>query len=672
MATGTVIPAIERCKTCINDKRSFVLHGGAGSGKTETLKELLVYINQSNPKAKVMCITHTNVAVNEILSRTGNAFPVSTIHSFLNSLIKDYKKNIHTVIGELFYIPEFVTSEKTDEISDKDYKKNEYERYKNLYEKYADRYYQMTRQSVDKVKGKREYDKNPMMFNTALNGDIANINEMIRKEIASKDYSLVGYNDTSFESLKDLTFGHDGLLKIFHLLISKYPLLSKMIADRYDYIFIDEYQDTNADIVCDLLNVSQNSELTLCLFGDSMQSIYSDGIGNVDEYIDSYLVSIPKPDNYRCAFEIIDFVNQLRLDGLKQEVALKIDVKGEVESTESRHGFAKVLYSVCEKKPNIRSSDEEKEAYQSKIDALISRAKEYCPTSKILMLTNKAIAKKNHFQYLYKIFNDRYYDVSDHMEKYLSSIQALEFCDICNAYSHGEYNTLINSVRSSGYIIKKISDKKAINGIMSRIIEDKDISMGEAIELAVENKLIRLSDSCVNKVKYEKDFVEQNNNDEFYKKFRELYCTGYNTYNKIKDKLGIPSEDAFDDLKSIYKRERFINELFSHNLKFSEVLNYSKYLQEETEYITMHKTKGSSIQNVIVVMDEFFWNEYNFSSLYAPESDSNANRIINSKKLIYVACSRAITGLVCVKVLTADEVESFKNTFPCAEEIEIK
>ena len=99
------------------------------------------------------------------------------------------------------------------------------------------------------------------------------------------------------------------------------------------------------------------------------------------------------------------------------------------------------------------------------------------------------------------------------MEKYLSSIQALEFCDICNAYSHGEYNTLINSVRSSGYIIKKFSDKKAINGIMSRIIEDKDISMGEAIELAVENKLIRLSDSCVNKVKYEKDFVEQNNNE---------------------------------------------------------------------------------------------------------------------------------------------------------------
>ena len=81
------------------------------------------------------------------------------------------------------------------------------------------------------------------------------------------------------------------------------------------------------------------------------------------------------------------------------------------------------------------------------------------------------------------------------------------------------------------------------------------------------------------------------------------------------------------------------------------------------------QTKGSSIQNVIVVIDEFFWNEYNFSSLYMPESDSNANRIINSKKLIYVACSRAMAGLVCVKVLTADEVESFKRIFPCAEQI---
>ena len=68
-------------------------------------------------------------------------------------------------------------------------------------------------------------------------------------------------------------------------------------------------------------------------------------------------------------------------------------------------------------------------------------------------------------------------------------------------------------------------------------------------------------------------------------------------------------------------------------------------------------------------MGEVFWNEYKFSSLYLPESDPNTNRMVNSKKLIYVACSRAMSGLVCVKVLTLDEVESFKNTFPNAEEV---
>lgn len=669
MATDSVITAIDQCKKCIDERRSFVLQGGAGSGKTESLKELLIYINQTNPKAKVMCITHTNVAVNEILSRTGNAFPVSTIHSFLNSLIKDYKKNIHTVIGELFFIPEFVAAEKTEEVSEKDYKKNEHDRYKNSYEKYADKHYQMTRESVAKVVGKRDYDKDPEAFNKFLNDGIKIINNKLGEDIASKDYSTIGYNDTSFDSLKDLTFGHDGLLKVFHLLINKYPLLSKMIADRYDYIFIDEYQDTNADIVCDLIQVSQNSELTLCLFGDSMQSIYSDGVGNVDEYIGDSLISIPKPDNYRCAYEIIKFVNPLRLDGLEQEVAFKRKANGEIETEESRHGFAKVLYSICEQKPNARSLEEEKALYQSKIDELIRKAKEFCPTAKILMLTNKAIAEKNRFQNLYRIFDNRYYDVGDHMEKYFSSIQVLEFCDVCNAYLRGEYNTLIKSIRLNGYSIRSLSDKKTINDIMASIVSDSSLSMWQAIELAAEKKLIKLSESCIHKIERERAFVEQYSKDEFYKNFKELYLAGNNTYNRIKDEIDIPSEDIFNEWESIYKRERFINELLSPDLKFIEALNYSKYLAEETEYITMHKTKGSSIQNVIVVMDEFFWNEYKFSSLYSPESDTNADRVINSRKLIYVACSRAMSGLVCVKVLTAEEIDAFKDTFSCAEQI---
>ena len=107
------------------------------------------------------------------------------------------------------------------------------------------------------------------------------------------------------------------------------------------------------------------------------------------------------------------------------------------------------------------------------------------------------------------------------------------------------------------------------------------------------------------------------------------------------------------------------------DIKSYEVLNYYKYLAKETEYITMHKTKGSNIPSVIVVMKEFYWNEYNFSSVYSSDSDSNIERISNSRKLIYVACSRAQNFLACVKMLKSTEVDVFIQAFPNAELVEI-
>lgn len=82
-----------------------------------------------------------------------------------------------------------------------------------------------------------------------------------------------------------MSYGHDGLLNIFHCLFQKYPLLGRIIADRYDFIFIDEYQDTRAEVLSDLLTLPAAYGITIALFGDSMQSIYEDGVGDVEEYV---------------------------------------------------------------------------------------------------------------------------------------------------------------------------------------------------------------------------------------------------------------------------------------------------------------------------------------------------------------------------------------------------
>ena len=135
----------------------------------------------------------------------------------------------------------------------------------------------------------------------------------------------------------------------------------------------------------------------------------------------------------------------------------------------------------------------------------------------------------------------------------------------------------------------------------------------------------------------------------------------------MKDSLELSSKEEFEDYESRWKKERFITEFFSDELKFSEVLNYTRYLNEETEYITMHKTKGTSIPSVIVVMEEYFWSEYDFSLIYSPFTEGKAKKRNDSQKLIYVACSRAKNNLICIRVLMKGELNNFLNIFPNAE-----
>lgn len=667
MVTKT-INAMNRCKKCIDSRKSFVLQGGAGSGKTESLKELLLYIKTEHPKARVICITHTNAAVDEIVGRVGEQYLISTIHSFLYGLIGHYKKNIKSVISELFFVPEMVRAEQLKEQKEADYKKMEHEKYKRAYEKYVSNLYRICKENTEKVTGKREYDKEPEGYNEFLNKKIRLLNGKIMDIIDGKEYSAIYYNQTKFDGLSDLSYGHDGLLVLFHLLFEKYPLLGKIISDKYDYIFIDEYQDTQKEVLCDILTLSQTYGVAIGLFGDNMQSIYDEGIDDLDIFInDGTLEPILKQDNFRCSYEVLDVINSLRLDGLNQNVALKKLDNGIYENEADRHGFVKVMYSLVDSKPSAFSSPEEKREYQSVINEALLEAKKFADDSKVLILTNKAIAEKNGFQQLYKVFDDRYADVKDRIEKYLCSIQALDVADLCNLFLAKDYNLLIQLVRKGGYIIHNANDKKQLYDIMHKIVSSKDLSIKSVIKIACSKKLIKQTETYKNIIERNFNFLEQLKSDNFYEKFKKQYLSGKNTFNKMKDSLELSSKEEFEDYESRWKKERFITEFFSDELKFSEVLNYTRYLNEETEYITMHKTKGTSIPSVIVVMEEYFWNEYDFSLIYSPFTEGKAKKRNDSQKLIYVACSRAKNNLICIRVLMKGELNNFLNIFPNAE-----
>ncbi|MCY4445432.1 MAG: ATP-dependent helicase [Rhodobacteraceae bacterium] len=91
--------ALEKIRQCLKEKKSFLLEAGAGAGKTYSLIETLKYLIKENGNdlvsshQQIACITYTNVAADEIKSRTDShpAIHSSTIHHFCWSLIKNFQ-----------------------------------------------------------------------------------------------------------------------------------------------------------------------------------------------------------------------------------------------------------------------------------------------------------------------------------------------------------------------------------------------------------------------------------------------------------------------------------------------------------------------------------------------------------------------------------------------------
>jgi DNA helicase-2/ATP-dependent DNA helicase PcrA len=202
----SAITPLDQIKACINANQNFVLQGGAGSGKTETLKQVMAFIAKEYPDKKAACITHTNLAANEIKSRVGEQYTISTIHSFLHHLIKDFKKNIHQVIFEIFRLATVQRQDLSFYAGDKKVQKiDEHYNFKSLYKKYAKVLYAVNKVTIPSVTGKRVYDKDPEKYNDELNQQITQLNDEMQTTIAAQHFNQIKYNETKFDRFKDLT-----------------------------------------------------------------------------------------------------------------------------------------------------------------------------------------------------------------------------------------------------------------------------------------------------------------------------------------------------------------------------------------------------------------------------------------------------------------------------------
>ncbi|MGX5585947.1 UvrD-helicase domain-containing protein [Bacillus thuringiensis] len=259
-------------RNSIDEYENFIVEAGAGSGKTWSLVQALSYIieNKANifekENKKVVCITYTNIAKDEIIHRikSNQIVQVNTIHEFLWSVIKPFQAEIRSELINYY--------ERKNEKPDKNY----------------DDYLSIIQQLKE-----------------------------FRPSIKYQEYKVH----------KDGIITHEDVLWIFSSMLSKYTILKKIIEDSFPIIFIDEYQDSDAKIIDSLLTTFLASKkIVFGFFGDHYQKIYDNSIGqiNTNKY---NLKSIKKNENYRCSTEVINILNKLRYD-IKQ-VAMGEEKKGE-------------------------------------------------------------------------------------------------------------------------------------------------------------------------------------------------------------------------------------------------------------------------------------------------------------------------------------------------------
>lgn len=274
---------IESCFSASSPNNFFVF-AGAGSGKTRSLINTLNFLDKEQGEKLLMkgkqiaVITYTNAACDEISRRLQykSIFSVSTIHSFLWELIKNYQVDIKT------WIMESVQKE-IEELKQKQTKTSR----GKAGEKRAETIKKKT-ERLAKIKSIQKFSYNP-------NGD------------------NVGYDSLS----------HSEVIKMSTEFIATEPTMQDILTSKYPILLIDESQDTKKELIDALLIVCEKygEKFIVGMFGDTMQKIYNDGKDNLAKCIPDNWVKPVKIMNHRSAKRIVTLANSIRssVDDQKQQ-----------------------------------------------------------------------------------------------------------------------------------------------------------------------------------------------------------------------------------------------------------------------------------------------------------------------------------------------------------------
>lgn len=632
---------------CLDNFESFCFDAGAGAGKTYALQKSIEHILKTKGKAlkqnnqKILCITYTNAAKDEILDRLGknSSVIVSTIHEFLwgfiaiqqELLMIEHEKKIK---GELNKIEQKINSNAlSSSVTFADFQAAISD------EKFLEVFYNTPSSPAEKFKSMiKEYSEyfSPYLSNVKTFSSLVKIVikkyklEQTLKQIEDKKSKQIIYNPIqNQDKLEKYVISHDTLLLYSKNIITSQNILKRLFSDRYPYVLVDEYQDTDKKVI-DIIDsirtyASSKKKFMVSFFGDSLQNIYETGVGILPKKNEYQIIE--KKFNRRSSKKIVELIEKIRNDNFGQQSIY----------TDSDNGSYKFY---------VANDNFDLDIFLQKNNLTNNTA--------CLLMKNDDITKARGFDKILTVlksfprFSGKSYEniTNEFLQKNLQHIgwflrEILTFIDFIQKIENGNstvkeiiqfitsYKSTLTFAEMQQFIsnLRKINlSTLTINKCINEIINIKGRISGEKILRNIFSIDDMEKDILVN--------IKNRAHDYFY------YSQGLE--NSGKDMTVI---DKFFELNiSIFFK--WYNYIFDDARK------------DGVSYYTLHGSKGLEFDNVVVVLQDnfakktdyckFFFENYNTKFASGTQFQEAAAQFQKVRNLLYVAFSRAKINLYVI------------------------
>lgn len=586
----------------IGSGKSFITFAGAGSGKTYSLKEALDFLKVqyadefSRQGKQIAVVTFTNNAADEIEDRIEQSpiFTVSTIHRFCWSAIAGFNEDIRKWYLEMIPL---------------DLSRLEDEQRRGRAGKASD----AREKTIARLTGKMQWLAQPRTF----------------------IYDPSGVN-SSQNSLS-----HADVLKIFSNFLTTKPMMAEVIVNKFPFIFVDESQDTNKDVVSAFVELQEakSDEVVIGFFGDAMQRIFGGGEPKLGKTMPNGWAMFDKEMNHRSARRIVGLGNQIRSedDGRKQYAR-----EGAEEGC--------VRYFLL---PHGVSGKDEVEERIRKVMAEISGDVDWTDTQSnetaILLLEHKMAGRRLGFDDLWnklsksKKIKDR---ISEGDNTELNFFSGIVF-PLAEASLGRRAAAVMSILRENKSPLLEVSAlnankedplalARAAEHALRNVVAGEEVSFRAVLEVLAEHELLTIPAKL------------------------QSFVLGF---EESESELEEEREEP-DDSEIAAWAEALETDFF-------QIRSYKNYIDEDSIFRTHQGVKGNEFERVMVVMDDdeaggFLFSYEQYFGAKELSSDSQKKRdkgeetgLDRTRRLFYVTSTRAKSSLA--HVIYTSDVTKVKN-----------